>query len=119
MRTTMLGVAGGVCAFLLAASSTQAQEFQPSCDRCPATYVSAEEIAGYMETESTDQRIRTVDIGKANLNVALVQRGRLEEPAGAAEHSSWYRKDLQLPQAFSRLRSGHSARLLHDPKDSE
>ena len=77
----------GMCLSFLGSSVAYAQEVTPSCDRCPSTYVSAEEIAQYQAVSAVDQRIRTVDIGKANVNIALVQRGRLEEPGGAAEHS--------------------------------
>lgn len=87
MRKEVLSVAGGVCALLLGTLSTQAQEVEPSCNMCESTYVSDEEIGEYLEIDRTDQQIRMLDIGRANVGVALVKRGRLERPAGAAEHS--------------------------------
>src|SRR5690606_18284108 len=55
-------------------------------------YVPAAELAAYerigRETGITDQQVRSVDVGKANVQIALVHRGRLEEPAprSVAEH---------------------------------
>ena len=69
-----------------------AQEVQPSCPMCPATYVSAEEISEYeavsKATGLTDQQIRSIDIGKTNLQVAVVHRGALSapRPRSVAEH---------------------------------
>ena len=87
MRKAVVSVVGGVCALLQGSLSTQAQEVETSCNMCQSTYVSAEEIGEYLEINSTDQQIRMLDIGRANVGVALVKRGRLERPAGAAEHS--------------------------------
>ena len=87
MRNSTQWIVAGTCLFVFGPLIAHAQEVTPSCNGCPSTYVSAEEIAEYRRVSGVDQRIRTVDIGKANVNIALVQRGRLEEPAGAAEHS--------------------------------
>lgn len=86
MRKEVLSVAGGICVLLLGTLSTQAQEVEvePSCTMCESTYVSVEEIGEYLEIDSTDQQIRMLDIGRANVGVALVKR---EQPGGAAEHS--------------------------------
>ena len=59
---------------------------EASCRACSATYVSAEEILQYVEVGALDQQIRSMDIGSSNVQIALVHRGRLEEPAGVAEH---------------------------------
>ena len=75
---------------LLAALSPQpaaAQEFPPSCRMCQATYVSAAELAEFLEIPQIDQQVRSLDIGKTNVQVAIAHRGRLEGPAGVAEHS--------------------------------
>jgi mannose-6-phosphate isomerase-like protein (cupin superfamily) len=82
----MLGVAG----VMLALSSLSAQ--QPTCRNCPGTYIPNEEVRAYIKRAAdnnlTDQQIRAVDIGKINLDVGLVYRGKLEKPADAsvAEH---------------------------------
>lgn len=64
-----------------------AQEFTPSCNMCQSTYVPAEEIQEFLEIPSVDQQIRSLDIGKTNLQIAISYRGRLEQPGGVAEHS--------------------------------
>jgi len=69
-----------------------AQDVEPSCLMCPATYVSAEEINEYEEvsraTGVTDQQVRSLDIGKTNLQIAVVHRGELQQPRprSVAEH---------------------------------
>ncbi len=82
-KLTLLGiVALGVLPMALSA-----QEFPPSCNMCSSTYVPAEEIAEFLEVPQVDQQVRSLDIGKTNLQVAIAHRGRLEEPGGVAEHS--------------------------------
>ncbi|MDP6581092.1 MAG: cupin domain-containing protein [Vicinamibacterales bacterium] len=83
-RITLSIVAIGtvIGAFLLGRVS--AQEVEPSCAMCPATYVSAAEIGRYVEAgredRLTDQQVRSVDIGKGNVQIAVAHRGALEEP---------------------------------------
>lgn len=74
----------GVAALSLSAAR---DHVQPSCTDCPATYVGAEEIQAFLKHGGLDQQIRSVDIGKANVQVALVHRGPLAEPGNVAEHS--------------------------------
>jgi mannose-6-phosphate isomerase-like protein (cupin superfamily) len=87
MRTFML-LSGIVV--LVTLSSLFAQE--PTCKNCPGTYVGNEEIQAYIkraiDNKLTDQQIRAVNIGKSNLDVGVVYRGRLAKPAEAsvAEH---------------------------------
>lgn len=84
-RTLMLSaVAVG-----LAANTAPAQE--PSCAMCPGTYISNAEIETYAArgkaNQLVDQQIRQVDVGKANVGVAVVHRSRLDNPnATVAEH---------------------------------
>lgn len=65
---------------------------QPTCNHCSATYVSTSEVQTYvkraMAANLIDQQMRAVDIGKANIGVGVVYRGKLNEPAKAsvAEH---------------------------------
>jgi mannose-6-phosphate isomerase-like protein (cupin superfamily) len=79
-----------MAAFVLGRIS--AQELEPSCPMCRVTYVSADEIHQYAELgraeRITDQQVRSVDIGKANVQIAVAHRGRLEAPApmSVAEH---------------------------------
>jgi len=65
---------------------------QPTCRMCPGTYIPASEMDAYTKkaiTESlVDQRVRAVDIGKSNVGIGLVYRGKLAAPAAnsVAEH---------------------------------
>ncbi|MGE0160596.1 MAG: AraC family ligand binding domain-containing protein [Gemmatimonadales bacterium] len=70
-----------------AAMPGAAQEFPPSCVMCQATYVPAAEIQRFLTIPQVDQQVRSLDIGKANVQVAIAHRERLEEPGAVAEHS--------------------------------
>jgi mannose-6-phosphate isomerase-like protein (cupin superfamily) len=65
---------------------------EPTCHHCSATYVGAGELQAYlkraMENGLIDQQVRSVDLGKTQLGVGIVYRGKLSEPAKAsvAEH---------------------------------
>jgi len=88
--TTALIVAGGIL-FTLVVLSAQERDIAPSCTMCPGTYVPNTEIQAYVKraiaNQLTDQQIRQVDIGKANVGVAVVHRGKLNNPqANVAEH---------------------------------
>jgi mannose-6-phosphate isomerase-like protein (cupin superfamily) len=54
------------------------------CGACAADYVAAAEIADYervaVATGLTDQQVRSIDLGNANVQIALARRGRLEAP---------------------------------------
>ena len=84
--TVIAGAALVLAAFVLGRLSAQDADTgpEPSCTLCPADYVPAEEIAAYervaMDTGLTDLQVRSIDIGKANVQVALVHRGPLESP---------------------------------------
>ena len=79
----------GALAILLPLS---AQETKPSCNKCPATYVSNDEIQAYLKRVEgmavSDQQVRALDVGKTNVDVAVVYRGKLAAPAkqAVAEH---------------------------------
>lgn len=80
----MIGVAAG----LLSVSALSAQE--PTCKNCPGTYIPVSEVQAYVDraiaNNLVDQQIRAVDIGKSNLDVGVVRRGKLEKPGDVAEH---------------------------------
>lgn len=65
---------------------------QPSCNKCSGTYVSNEEIQAYLKrvegTAVSDQQVRALDVGKTNVDIAVVYRGKLAAPAkqSVAEH---------------------------------
>ena len=84
--TLLTGAMLVLASFVLGRLSAQDADAgpDPSCTLCPADYVPAEEIAAYeqvaMETGLTDLQVRSIDIGNANVQVALVHRGPLEAP---------------------------------------
>lgn len=89
MKKVLMGA--GTIIVTLVALSAQEKEYQPTCKMCPGTYVPNAEIQAYVKraiaNKLTDQQIRQVDIGKANVGIAVVHRGRLNNPeANVAEH---------------------------------
>lgn len=87
MRKTMLL---SVLAIMFALSALSGQE--PTCKNCPGTYIPDEEVRAYIkraiDNKLTDQQVRDVDIGKSNVGIGVVYRGRLEKPSenSVAEH---------------------------------
>jgi mannose-6-phosphate isomerase-like protein (cupin superfamily) len=90
MRTIVAGtaVAAAVVSALVlsfAIGRLSAQEGVASCRMCPSTYISRSEIAEYeaigRATNVIDQQMRSLDIGKAQVEIALVHRGKLDAPA--------------------------------------
>ena len=85
MDKVMLGCIAAI--FALAA-----QDMKPTCDHCSATYISTDELQAYLkravENHLIDQQVRSVDIGKSQVGIGIVYRGKLLEPAkdSVAEH---------------------------------
>jgi len=81
-------------AVLLAVATLGAQNPnpRPSCNMCPASYIPNDELQAYVKRAIAngivDQQVRAVDIGKSNVDVGIVYRGKLDKPANAsvAEH---------------------------------
>ena len=89
MRNILIGTAAMVV--MLAGPSAQEREYQPTCNMCPGTYIPNSEIDAYAKrgkaNQLIDQQVRQVDIGKANVGVAVVYRGKVDNPAAVvAEH---------------------------------
>ena len=93
MRTILLlvGIASVAAAFAIGRLS--AQESPASCRMCPSTYIPASEIAeftalGRADLSLLDQQMRAIDIGKSQVEVALVHRGKLDKlgPRSVATH---------------------------------
>jgi mannose-6-phosphate isomerase-like protein (cupin superfamily) len=88
MKRLFAFLAVSLCA--LAALPASAQK--PTCNSCPGTYVPNEEIQSYVKravaNKLVDQQVRAVDIGKSNLDVGVVYRGKLAAaaPDSVAEH---------------------------------
>ena len=89
-KTLLLSVLAVAVAFTLGRLS--AQDVEPSCEMCSSAYVAAEEIQQYVdigrETGVTDQQVRSIDIGKTNVQIAIAHRGKLDAPlpTSVAEH---------------------------------
>ncbi len=71
---------------------TAQEVVQPSCNRCQAELISAEEIQQYVQLGQLsaavgDMQIRSIDVGRANAQISLVHRNALQEASGrVAEH---------------------------------
>jgi mannose-6-phosphate isomerase-like protein (cupin superfamily) len=80
-----------LCVVLLAAAALCAQDSKPSCNRCDGTYIKSEEIQAYLkrvpaDVVVSDQQVRAVDVGKSNVDVGVVYRGKLSGDSPVAEH---------------------------------
>lgn len=91
-RLLLCVIVGGTFAAAFTVGRLSAQVVPASCGMCDATYVPASEIAAYeavaRRTGLTDQQVRSIDIGRANVQIALAHRGPLDEPPpnSVAEH---------------------------------
>jgi hypothetical protein len=69
-----------------------AQNVEPACRMCSAVYVPASEVEEYTAlahaTNPLDQQMRSIDLGRARVQIALVHRNKLDAPAArsVAEH---------------------------------
>ncbi len=89
MKQLKLWLMGGVAAMALLA-----QVPQPTCRHCEATYIPVSELDAYaaraIRYGIVDQQVRSVDVGKSNVGIGIVTRGKLlpgSVPKGAvAEH---------------------------------
>lgn len=71
-----------------------AQEMNPNCQKCSATYVPREEIDQYFKraparvvNSVSDQQVRAVDIGKSHVALGVVYRNGVQaEGSAVAEH---------------------------------
>jgi mannose-6-phosphate isomerase-like protein (cupin superfamily) len=94
MKKTMLGIALGSLLTLSPVTSLNAQgdNPQPTCHMCPGVHVPDDEIQAYLKKaiaeKRIDQQVRDVDIGKSNVAIGIVHRGKLDSPApdSVAEH---------------------------------
>lgn len=65
---------------------------QPTCRLCPGTYIPLSELDAYtrkaMAEKLVDQQVRAVDVGKSNVGIGMVYRGKLDKPRpdSVAEH---------------------------------
>ena len=77
---------------LITAFAASAQDTRPTCNHCSATYIDTDELQAYLKravvNNLIDQQVRSVDIGKSQVGIGMVYRGKLLEPAkdSVAEH---------------------------------
>ena len=66
-----------------------AQAPNPTCNHCSATYVPKSELDAYTQraiaNKIIDQQVRCVDIGKAQIGIGMVYRGKLTGGSGTGE----------------------------------
>jgi len=85
MGKTLLGAA-------LAVLVLSAQDTKPSCVRCSGTYIGKDEIQAYLNRVPAqagavrDQQVRAVDVGKSNVDIGVVYRGKQSGGQAVAEH---------------------------------
>jgi mannose-6-phosphate isomerase-like protein (cupin superfamily) len=79
----VLGLAGCACAVL-------AQDTHPSCNKCSGTYIGSDEVQAYLKRSPadavSDQQVRAVDVGKSNVDIGVVYRGKQTAGGAVAEH---------------------------------
>ena len=82
MRNVVVSVVVVVAAFVLGRAS--AQDVEPSCPGCQVTHIPATEVDRYAALGRAqglvDQQVRSVDIGRAQVQIAMAYRGALDEP---------------------------------------
>jgi mannose-6-phosphate isomerase-like protein (cupin superfamily) len=67
----------------------QGPQPKPTCNHCSATYVPKSELDAYtkraVENKLIDQQVRSVDLGKAQVGIGMVTRGKLAPGSGGGE----------------------------------
>lgn len=90
MARLLFGVIGAALALAATLAHALAQDTQPTCKNCPASYIGQAELQAYIDRAKAekiiDQQVRAVDIGKSNVAIGIVHRTRLMTPGEVAEH---------------------------------
>src|SRR5215813_15044681 len=85
----------GLCLVALASQAQQKvnpTDPQPTCHMCPGTYIPKDELDAYVKKaiaeKLVDQQVRDVDVGRSNVGIGMVYRGKLDKPRpdSVAEH---------------------------------
>ena len=93
-----------------------AQAPKPTCNHCSATYIPKSELDAYtkraVENKLVDQQVRSVDVGKAQVGIGMVTRGKLDPaaPSGGeavAEHEQ-ISEVYYIIEGSATLRTGSS-----------
>ncbi len=65
----------------------QQAEPHPTCNHCSATYIPKSELDAYnqraIEHKLVDQQVRSIDVGKVQLGIGSIYRGKLGQATGA------------------------------------
>ena len=88
-----------ILAWFALAISAPAQEMNPTCKNCSATYISQAELQAFLKrapalidtrvgsaSDVADQQVRAVDVGKSNVDIGIVYRRTLSGTSAVAEH---------------------------------
>jgi mannose-6-phosphate isomerase-like protein (cupin superfamily) len=79
-RTMQVRVMVGAGVVVLALAAQQGGP-KPTCKQCPATYIPVSELNAYtakaVKYGIVDQQVRSIDIGKAQVGIGMVTRGKL------------------------------------------
>ena len=93
MKTLLLGlVAACLSASVMAQQKINPTDPHPACPMCPGTYIPLGELDAYTKKaiaeKLVDQQVRDINIGKANIGIGMVYRGKLDgpRPDSVAEH---------------------------------
>ena len=94
MKAILLGVVATACFSVpaMAQHRVNPTDPQPTCDMCPGTLIPLAELEAYTQKAKAekliDQQVRDIDIGKANIGIGMVYRGKLDKPGpdSVAEH---------------------------------
>jgi mannose-6-phosphate isomerase-like protein (cupin superfamily) len=94
MKWLLIGATGAACAVAVVAAQGRINptDPQPTCAMCPGVVIPASEIEAYTQraiaNRLVDQQVRDIDIGKANVGIGVVYRGKLDTPGrnAVAEH---------------------------------
>src|ERR1043165_4261822 len=92
MKTLTLALVATLAAIPAYAQKVNPTDPQPTCHMCPGTYIPVSELEAYtkkaLAEKLLDQQVRDVDIGKSNIGIGMVHRGKLDKPSpnSVAEH---------------------------------
>ena len=78
-----------ITVLVAAAVALLAQQPNPTCRHCSASYIPKSELDAYLkraiENGITDQQVRSVDLGKSQVGIGMIHRGKLLPGAGGSE----------------------------------
>jgi mannose-6-phosphate isomerase-like protein (cupin superfamily) len=90
-KTIVRRAALGVFLFVIVLYGQDAPK--PTCNRCAASYINNDELEAYFKrvdtkAQVTDQQVRVADVGKSNVAIGVVYRGKTSGgTSNVAEHN--------------------------------